>query len=45
MNGVNAGPVQLSVVLPFYRKLAEFRQVLPLNARYLARPGSLGWRR
>ena len=31
--------VHLSVILPFYRKLAEFQQVLPLNVRYLARPG------
>lgn len=29
----------LSVVLPFYRKLAEFERVLPMNARYWARPG------
>ncbi len=30
---------QLSVILPFYRKLREFRRVLPLNALYLERPG------
>lgn len=29
----------LSVVLPFYRKLAEFERVLPMNAGYWARPG------
>lgn len=29
----------LSVVLPFYRKLLEFRRVLPENARWLARDG------
>ncbi|CAG0974218.1 hypothetical protein BURK1_01388 [Burkholderiales bacterium] len=29
----------LSVILPFYRKLAEFERVLPLNAPWLARDG------
>lgn len=30
--------VSLSVILPFFRKLTEFRQVLPMNVSYLARP-------
>ncbi|MGD9943801.1 MAG: glycosyltransferase family 2 protein [Burkholderiaceae bacterium] len=29
----------LSLILPFYRKLAEFRRVLPLNLPYFARAG------
>jgi hypothetical protein len=29
----------LSIILPFYRKLAEFREVLPLNLPHFARPG------
>ncbi len=28
----------ISIVLPFFRKLADFQKVLPLNRRYLARP-------
>jgi len=41
---IGASPVEreapvLSVVLPFYRKLLEFRRVLPENARWLAREG------
>ena len=28
----------LSVILPFYKKLSEFRRVLPLNLPYFARP-------
>ena len=35
---VSPRPV-LSVILPFYRKLLEFRRVLPENARWLARDG------
>ncbi len=35
----DAGRPWLSVVLPFYRKLAEFERVLPMNAAYWARPG------
>ncbi len=33
------GSPTLSIVLPWFRKLSEFRQVLPLNAPYFARPG------
>lgn len=29
----------LSILLPYFRKLAEFRRVLPLNAPYFARAG------
>jgi hypothetical protein len=29
----------VSVVLPFYKKYADFTRVLPLNARYFSRPG------
>lgn len=39
MSEPTLSPVQLSVILPFYRKLTEFRQVLPMNAGYLARTG------
>lgn len=39
MREPGTSPVHLSVILPFYRKLAEFRQVLPMNAGYLARSG------
>ncbi len=28
----------ISIVLPFFRKLADFRRVLPLNRPYFARP-------
>ncbi|WP_447779830.1 glycosyltransferase family 2 protein [Variovorax boronicumulans] len=35
----DTGRPWLSVVLPFYRKLAEFKRVLPMNAGYWARPG------
>lgn len=35
----DTGRPWLSVVLPFYRKLAEFERVLPMNAAYWARPG------
>lgn len=35
----NAGRPWLSVVLPFYRKLADFERVLPLNAGHWVRPG------
>lgn len=30
--------IELSVVVPYYRKLADFRRVLPFNVRFLARP-------
>ncbi|WP_423459018.1 glycosyltransferase family 2 protein [Ottowia sp. VDI28] len=39
MSEFSPTPVQLSVILPFYKKLADFRRVLPLNAGYLTRPG------
>ena len=32
------GPVRLSVVMPYYKRLADLRRVLPLQLRYLARP-------
>ena len=28
----------ISIVLPFFRKLADFQKVLPLNRRYAPRP-------
>ena len=31
-------PTRLSVVMPYYRKLAEFTRVLPLQHAWLARP-------
>ncbi|MBN9428752.1 MAG: glycosyltransferase family 2 protein [Burkholderiales bacterium] len=33
------GELACSLILPYYRKLAEFRLVLPMNLPYLARPG------
>lgn len=29
----------LSIILPYYRKLEDFRRVLPINAPFFARPG------
>jgi GT2 family glycosyltransferase len=34
-----SGKPQLSIVLPYFRKLDEFRRVLPLNLPYFARAG------
>ena len=31
------GPVRLSVVMPFYKRLSDLRRVLPLQVRHLAR--------
>ena len=31
-------PTRLSVVMPYFRKLAEFTRVLPLQHAWLARP-------
>jgi len=39
MTALPGGRTRLSVVLPFYRKLEDFRRVLPLNAPFWARPG------
>ncbi|NNB85297.1 galactosyltransferase-related protein [Corallococcus exiguus] len=30
--------IQLSIVMPYYKRLREFQRVLPLNARYFSRP-------
>lgn len=39
MPATGEGAPVLSIILPYFRKLADFRRVLPLNAPFFARPG------